>query len=156
MPVILKLDFTDGTTETIRIPAEVWRQNSQQVTWQYVTPKTLRKAEVDPLWETADADRGNNVIEGSGTPVTLKVTTPEPAKDDRIRDDDLKVLPDSLQTYPATPRPVGDGPAPVTPGPGGVAPAPANAPAVPRGEPVPQPPESSQGAAAGRPAEAPR
>ncbi|HEY0647971.1 M1 family metallopeptidase, partial [Phenylobacterium sp.] len=64
MPVILKLDFTDGTTETVRIPAEIWRRNSREVNWQYVTPKTLRRAEIDPLWETADADRENNLFEG--------------------------------------------------------------------------------------------
>jgi aminopeptidase N len=135
MPVILKLDFTDGTTETVRIPAEVWRRNSEQVSWRYVTPKTLRRAEVDPLWETADADRGNNTFEG-GLPVrTLRVTGPETpaAGSDRLRDDDLKVSPESLQTYPATRRPTGDGPD--APSAVGVTPPPATAPAVPRGEP---------------------
>jgi aminopeptidase N len=144
MPIPLKLDFTDGSTETVRIPAEVWRRNSERVTWQYVTPKTLRRAEVDPLWEIADADRGNNVIEGAGTPATLKVTTPDPDKDDRIRDDDLKVSPDSLQTLPATPKPQGEAPAPATRGPGGVAAPPPNAPAVPRGEPAVAPAPAAQ------------
>jgi aminopeptidase N len=73
MPVILKMDFTDGTTETIRIPAEIWRKNSKAVTWQYVSPKELKGAEIDPLWETADADRGNNVFDGAITPTTLKI-----------------------------------------------------------------------------------
>ena len=49
MPVILKLDYTDGTTETIRIPAELWRHNASQVTWQHASPKTLRRAEVGDL-----------------------------------------------------------------------------------------------------------
>ncbi len=65
MPVILKMDFADGTTETVRIPAEIWRKNSKQVTWQYVSGKELKGAELDPLWETADADRGNNVYDGA-------------------------------------------------------------------------------------------
>ncbi|MCP3734626.1 M1 family metallopeptidase [Sphingomonas sp. RP10(2022)] len=143
MPVIMKLDFTDGSTETVRIPAEIWRQNSERVAWSFTTPKTLRKAEVDPLWETADADRGNNIYEGSGYPRTMKVTTPDSASgDDRIRDDNLKVLPDSLQTYPATRK----DDAPTAPA-GGVTPPPANAPAAPKAEPAP---------AAPPPADAPR
>jgi len=60
MPIILKLTFDDGTSEVVRIPAEIWRYNSQEVSWQYVTDKTLVQTEVDPNWETADADRENN------------------------------------------------------------------------------------------------
>lgn len=60
MPIILKLTFDDGTSEVVRIPAEIWRYNSQEVSWQYVTDKTLVQTEVDPNWETADADRVNN------------------------------------------------------------------------------------------------
>ena len=60
MPIILKLTFDDGTSEVVRIPAEIWRYNSQEVSWQYVTDKTLVQTEVDPDWETADADRENN------------------------------------------------------------------------------------------------
>ena len=60
MPIILKLTFDAGTSEVVRIPAEIWRYNSQEVSWQYVTDKTLVQTEVDPEWETADADRANN------------------------------------------------------------------------------------------------
>lgn len=100
MPVILKMDFTDGSSETARIPAEVWRYNQKAVTWQFVTPKTLTRAEVDPLWETADADRSNNVYTGQIDPKTLKIDTPEEGKN-RMKDSDMKVLPDSLRTYDA-------------------------------------------------------
>jgi hypothetical protein len=131
MPVILKLDYADGTTETIRIPAEIWRRNSERVFWRHVTPKTLSRAEIDPLWETADADRDNNVFGGAGRPVTLKIAAPDADPPNRLRDEDLKVSPDSLQTLPATPKPMGSGPAAT----GGVTPPPTNAPAVPRGEP---------------------
>lgn len=100
MPVILKMDFADGSSETARIPAEVWRYNQKAVTWQFVTPKTLTRAEVDPLWETADADRSNNVYTGQIDPKTLKIDTPEEGKN-RMKDSDMKVLPDSLRTYDA-------------------------------------------------------
>jgi len=110
MPVILKLDYTDGSTETIRIPAEIWRKNSREVTWQHLSAKTLKKAELDPLWETADADRDNNVYEGAGAERVLKLAKPAPDAEDKLKDNDLKVSPDSLQTLPATPKPVGPGP----------------------------------------------
>lgn len=96
MPVILKMDFEDGSSETVRIPAELWRYNQKAVTWQYVTGKTLRRAEVDPLWETADADRSNNVYDGNMLPKTLKIETPEETLN-RMKDSDRKVLPGSLQ-----------------------------------------------------------
>jgi len=100
MPVILKMDFSDGSSETARIPAEVWRYNQKAVTWQFVTPKTLTRAEVDPLWETADADRFNNVYTGQIDPKTLGIETPEETKN-RMKDSDVKVQPDSLRTFGA-------------------------------------------------------
>ncbi|MCH2238650.1 MAG: aminopeptidase [Sphingomonadales bacterium RIFCSPHIGHO2_01_FULL_65_20] len=100
MPVILKMDFSDGTSETARIPAEVWRYNQKAVTWQFVTPKTLTRAEIDPLWETADADRSNNVYTGQIDPKTLGIETPEETKN-RMKDSDVKVQPDSLRTFGA-------------------------------------------------------
>ena len=100
MPVILKMDFADGSSETARIPAEIWRTNAKAVTWQFVSAKTLVKAEVDPMWETADADRSNNVYAGLIEPVTLGIDKPEDAKN-RMKDSDMKVLPGGLRTYDA-------------------------------------------------------
>lgn len=100
MPVILKMDFADGSSETARIPAEIWRTNAKAVTWQFVSAKTLVKAELDPMWETADADRSNNVYAGQIEPVTLGIDKPEDAKN-RMKDSDMKVLPDGLRTYDA-------------------------------------------------------
>lgn len=100
MPVILKLDFGDGGTETVRIPAEIWRKDARQVTWEYVTPRTVVRAEIDPLWETADADRSNNVFTGDIRTRTLKISSPA-AEPNLMRDSDVKVMPDALRTQPA-------------------------------------------------------
>ena len=99
MPVILKLDFTDGSSETKRIPAEVWRYNSRAVTWQYVTPKTVTRAEIDPLWETADADRSNNVYSGPIDSRTLEVVLPSSGSNP-MRDAKVKVTPNSIRPVP--------------------------------------------------------
>ena len=100
MPVILKLDYEDGSTETIRIPAEIWRYNARAVTWQHVTPKKLKAAEVDPLWETADADRSNNAYPRRIEPVVLKVRDDPAGPDNRMADSELEVTPDSIKTRP--------------------------------------------------------
>jgi len=105
MPVIVKLDFTDGSTETVRIPAEIWRRNSKQVTWQYVSAKTLKRAELDPLWETADADRDNNLFEGAGASKVLKLAPARPEDENKLKDNELRVRPDGLEPVAATPKP---------------------------------------------------
>jgi len=101
MPVILKLTYADGTDETIRIPAEIWRRNSQQVVWQHASAKTLVSAELDPLWETADADRANNAFPRRIDTGVLPLAPAAPSGANRMRDDNRQVTPDSLRTRPA-------------------------------------------------------
>ncbi|MSU22654.1 MAG: M1 family peptidase [Opitutus sp.] len=60
MPVILKLDYTDGSTEELRIPAEIWRFNSAKVQKLIMTPKEIKSMQLDPHEETADAEVDNN------------------------------------------------------------------------------------------------
>lgn len=60
MPIIIQFTYDDGTTETVKIPAEIWRTNNRQVTWQHVTRKTVTSVMVDPMQQTADADLANN------------------------------------------------------------------------------------------------
>jgi len=98
MPIILKLDYEDGSSETIRIPAEVWRQSPKAVTWQHVTPKLLKAAEVDPQWETADADRSNNAYPRRIEPAVMKVRDDFGGGDNRMVDSELEVSPDSTKT----------------------------------------------------------
>jgi aminopeptidase N len=103
MPIPLRLTYTDGSSEFLTIPAEVWRRNQQRVVWQHVTAKTLASAELDPRREIADADRKNNRFPQAIEPVTLKLEGDEPAPN-RMRDNDQAVTPDGLQTRPA-PKP---------------------------------------------------
>ncbi|OYX66915.1 MAG: aminopeptidase [Sphingomonadales bacterium 32-64-17] len=62
MPIILGLTFTDGSTERMVIPVEIWRRNANAVSKLLVFPKgrELEQVVVDPDWETADADIENN------------------------------------------------------------------------------------------------
>jgi len=62
MPIIVEMTFTDGTTEMLRIPAEIWRRTAKKVQKLVVTDKdkTLVSVMVDPRWETADVNVHNN------------------------------------------------------------------------------------------------
>ena len=60
MPVIFKVEYMDGTSEEIRIPAEVWRYNNFDVSKLIITKKEAKAIVLDPNLETADADLSNN------------------------------------------------------------------------------------------------
>ncbi len=60
MPIILEVEYADGSKEMMRFPAEIWRRSSQQVKKLLVTSKQITNVVVDPLQETADANIENN------------------------------------------------------------------------------------------------
>ena len=60
MPIIVQVDFEDGTNEVLRFPAEIWRRNIEEVSRLYVTAKTIKQLTLDPRLETADVDLTNN------------------------------------------------------------------------------------------------
>ncbi|HEV7377662.1 MAG TPA: hypothetical protein VGN95_23305, partial [Pyrinomonadaceae bacterium] len=60
MPVILQIDYADGTTEELRIPAEIWRYDNFNVSKLIVTGKEIKSVTLDPHLETADVDLENN------------------------------------------------------------------------------------------------
>lgn len=60
MPVILEFEYTDGSKETHRIPAEIWKTNDKNVSKVFYSKKELVRVVLDPALETADVDRSNN------------------------------------------------------------------------------------------------
>mgnify|MGYP006167439753 FL=1 len=60
MPVILEFEYVDGTKEMVKIPAELWKSNNEQVSKVFVLDKELARVTLDPFLETADVDRNNN------------------------------------------------------------------------------------------------
>ena len=60
MPLLLEMTFTDGSTEEINIPAEIWRRTPDQVHKLFVFDKVLESVTLDPFWETADVNNENN------------------------------------------------------------------------------------------------
>lgn len=68
MPVIFQFQYTDGTTEDFKIPAEVWRFNSKKITKVIPTDKEVSKIVLDPYLEIADVDTSNNYYPPQSSP----------------------------------------------------------------------------------------
>jgi hypothetical protein len=60
MPIIVEFTYTDGTKQTDRIPAQIWRLNEKHVSKFYVQDKEVASIKLDPMRETADIDETNN------------------------------------------------------------------------------------------------
>ena len=60
MPIIVEFTFADGTKETERIPAQIWRKNEKNVTKLFMTKQKAVSIQLDPMKETADIDETNN------------------------------------------------------------------------------------------------
>ena len=73
MPVIFRVEYVDGTTEEIRIPAEIWRYNNSEVSKLITTKKEVKAFVLDPRLETADADLANNYFPRRTVPTRFEL-----------------------------------------------------------------------------------
>jgi len=60
MPIILEFEYISGEKEEIRIPAEIWKKNSEKISKVFILDKELASVTLDPFLETADVNRNNN------------------------------------------------------------------------------------------------
>lgn len=60
MPIIAEYTYSDGTTERVTYPAQIWRKNDTSVGKVVASEKEITKIVVDPDEETADIDTSNN------------------------------------------------------------------------------------------------
>ncbi|MBS1729381.1 MAG: M1 family metallopeptidase [Bacteroidetes bacterium] len=60
MPVIIQWTFKDGSVETDKIPAQIWRKNEKSFSKVFLKDKEVSAILLDPLKETADIDESNN------------------------------------------------------------------------------------------------
>ncbi len=61
-PLPVTLNFEDGDTQEIMLPAELWRRSPQKVTKLFVLEKPLSSIDLDVHHQTADADFSNNTF----------------------------------------------------------------------------------------------
>ncbi|MCR9247507.1 MAG: M1 family metallopeptidase [bacterium] len=60
MPIILDVEYADGSHEEVRIPAEIWRRNEERVNKLLIREKEIVRVVLDPHLETADVNLDNN------------------------------------------------------------------------------------------------
>ncbi|MFM2268916.1 MAG: hypothetical protein RL757_2357 [Bacteroidota bacterium] len=69
-PVIVELQFADGTSEYQNIPAEIWKLGGKKVKKVFRTTKEVKRIQLDPYLETADVDVSNNAYPSQAAPPT--------------------------------------------------------------------------------------
>ena len=60
MPVIVRMEFEDGTDSVARFPAEIWRFNDVSINKVIATTKKVTQWTLDPFQEIADIDTEDN------------------------------------------------------------------------------------------------
>ena len=60
MPVILKFEYSDGTSERIYLPAEIWKSGDETITKVFPRKREVVSVTLDPFLEIADIDRSDN------------------------------------------------------------------------------------------------
>jgi len=78
MPLIVRLNYEDGSHETVRIPAEIWRNDAHQCSKGFISEKVLKSIELDPHQETADTNRDNNYFPPKFEPSRFRLFKSKP------------------------------------------------------------------------------
>jgi hypothetical protein len=73
MPVILAVTFADGSTQEVRVPAEIWRSNPDRVSKLLIVDKPIQAIVLDPKLETADTDLSDNAWPRQVVPSRFKL-----------------------------------------------------------------------------------
>jgi hypothetical protein len=60
MPVIVRMEFEDGTDSVARFPAEIWRFNDASIKKVIATSKKVKQWTLDPFYEIADINTEDN------------------------------------------------------------------------------------------------
>ena len=61
-PIPLTLTYADGSTESLMIPAQVWRRDTEEVTKLMILDEQVVSMSIDDDHQIADADRSNNAF----------------------------------------------------------------------------------------------
>ncbi|WP_300666630.1 M1 family metallopeptidase [Fluviicola sp.] len=72
-PLIIQAKFEDGTTQEVRIPAEIWRMDDLTVTKVLIFDAPVVSFQLDPFLETADCDTDNNSYPPASKPTRFQL-----------------------------------------------------------------------------------
>ena len=93
MPIILQFTYIDGSTEVIRIPADIWRRSEEKVSKVFILDKKVDGIRMDPFLETADTDLNNNAWPETRQPTRFDLYEQKRTRDNPMqRDKKVKAL----------------------------------------------------------------
>ncbi len=72
-PIVVQLNYTDGTNDYYNIPAEIWRLGAKKVTKVFKSTKDVKEVFLDPFLETCDIDTSNNYFPNKPQPSRFEV-----------------------------------------------------------------------------------
>jgi hypothetical protein len=73
MPIIIQWNYKDGSSETERINAYIWRKNEKNVVKLFEKTKEVASIQIDPMKETADINTKNNTWNMKNAPSKFDV-----------------------------------------------------------------------------------
>jgi hypothetical protein len=73
MPLHLGITYTDGSTELVKLPADIWRYNEKKFTYGFFSKKTMAQVVVDPNELFIDIDRSNNLWKNPDAPKPVTI-----------------------------------------------------------------------------------
>ena len=59
-PVLMTINYENGATRELELPAEIWRRNAEKVTFSLIEKDPIAFIEIDRHHQTADSDFRNN------------------------------------------------------------------------------------------------
>lgn len=92
MPILLEIEYVDGSREEKTLPAEIWRRNPKHMTKLLPVKKEIRAIAVDPRWDTADSNRSNNYFPRRIDEIRLDVYRPKEERN-QMRDAQVPLRP---------------------------------------------------------------
>ncbi|GAB3640382.1 M1 family metallopeptidase [Spirosoma arcticum] len=73
MPVIVRMEFEDGTDSVARFPAEIWRFNDASIRKVVTTTKKVKQWILDPFYEIADINTEDNTFPPVAQPTRFQL-----------------------------------------------------------------------------------
>ena len=90
MPIILEFNYIDGSSEVVRIPAEIWKRNASKVKKVFILDKELSSVKLDPFLETADVEMNNNYWPPKNEPTRFQLFKQNETKKENLMQRDLR------------------------------------------------------------------
>jgi len=59
-PILMTIHYADGQSRELHLPAEIWRQDAEKVTYRLIEKNSVSAIEIDSQHQTADSDFRNN------------------------------------------------------------------------------------------------